>query len=52
MSELPACSSAMQALLAKLVKGKSGHPIDGAVALAMALVTLTAKKKPSLVVFA
>jgi phage terminase large subunit-like protein len=29
----------------KLVKGKSGHPVDGAVALAMALVRLTAKKQ-------
>ena len=29
----------------RLVKGKSGHPIDGCVALAMALVTLTGKKK-------
>lgn len=36
----------------KLVKGKSGAPIDGAVALAMALVTLTAKKaEPSTVWF-
>jgi hypothetical protein len=29
----------------KLVKGKSGHPIDGAAALAMALVALPAKRK-------
>ena len=29
----------------KLVKGKSGAPIDGAIALAMALVTLTAPKR-------
>jgi phage terminase large subunit-like protein len=35
----------------KLVKGKSGHPIDGAVALAMALVALTGKKKSNLIVF-
>ena len=35
----------------KLVKGKSGHPIDGAIALAMALVTLTAEKPASTVYF-
>jgi hypothetical protein len=35
----------------KLTKGKSGHPIDGAIALAMVLVTLTAKKEPSTVYF-
>jgi hypothetical protein len=29
----------------KLMKGNSGHPIDACVALAMALVNLTAKKK-------
>jgi hypothetical protein len=36
----------------KLTKGKSGAPIDGSIALAMALVVLTTGKKPSLVVFA
>ena len=36
----------------KLTKGKSGAPIDGSIALAMALVVLTTEKKPSLVVFA
>jgi phage terminase large subunit-like protein len=35
----------------KLVKGKSGHPIDGAIALAMALVMLTAEKPASTVYF-
>ena len=29
----------------KLTKGKAGRPIDGAIALAMALVTLTADKQ-------